>query len=269
MNQVAQLARDKGDIIENVVIRGDLSKLSQGERAEYYAAVCRSVGLNPLTVPFAYITLNGKLTLYALRACTDQLRSIHKVSVTDLSHAERDGVFIVTVKVQNGDGRSDMATGAVTIASLKGDALANALMKAETKAKRRATLSICGLGLLDESEVETIPNARTEAPAPVALAKPAPAEADPDTGEVGPRTLKVAEANGAKNWIGFGQALIAGVQASQTVAEIDQWSDLNESAVNAMEAEAPKAHVRMVKAIAAHRDGLAKVAEGEAEPLPF
>jgi hypothetical protein len=38
--------------------------------------------------------------------------------------------------------------------------LANALMKAETKAKRRVTLSIAGLGWLDETELETIPQAR-------------------------------------------------------------------------------------------------------------
>ena len=45
----------------------------------------------------------------------------------------------------------------MNIAKLTGDALANALMKAETKAKRRATLSLCGLGFLDETEIETIP----------------------------------------------------------------------------------------------------------------
>ncbi len=39
-------------------------------------------------------------------------------------------------------------------------------MKAETKSKRRVTLSLCGLGMLDESEVETIPGAVR---APVAL----------------------------------------------------------------------------------------------------
>src|SRR6185312_3719783 len=33
-------------------------------------------------------------------------------------------------------------------------------MKAETKAKRRVTLSICGLGMLDETEVDSIPDAR-------------------------------------------------------------------------------------------------------------
>jgi len=34
-------------------------------------------------------------------------------------------------------------------------------MKAESKAKRRVTLSICGLGMLDESETSTIPDAQT------------------------------------------------------------------------------------------------------------
>jgi hypothetical protein len=32
-------------------------------------------------------------------------------------------------------------------------------MKCETKAKRRVTLSFCGLGMLDESEVESVPGA--------------------------------------------------------------------------------------------------------------
>jgi hypothetical protein len=41
---------------------------------------------------------------------------------------------------------------AVAIGALKGDALANAPMKAETKSKRRVTLSLAGLGWLDETE---------------------------------------------------------------------------------------------------------------------
>lgn len=38
----------------------------------------------------------------------------------------------------------------------------NVTITGNTKAKRRVTLSICGLGLLDESEIETIPDARIE-----------------------------------------------------------------------------------------------------------
>ena len=34
-------------------------------------------------------------------------------------------------------------------------------MKAETKAKRRATLDLLGLGMLDETETDSIPNAQT------------------------------------------------------------------------------------------------------------
>jgi len=143
------------DIMEALIARGDLSKLSPDERAKYYVRVCESIGINPMTQPLAYITLNGRLVLYAKKECTDQLRSIYGVSITELTERERDGVFTVIARVRDKTGRDDMATGAVHIDGLRGENLANAMMKAETKAKRRATLSICGLGFLDESELPT------------------------------------------------------------------------------------------------------------------
>ncbi len=145
------------ELLERVVIGGDLSKLSAKERLEYYQQVCASVGLNPLTRPLEYIQLSGKLTLYARRDATDQLRQIHKVSVTITGREKDGGVYAVTARATNSAGRTDESIGAVPIEGLKGEALANALMKAETKAKRRVTLSICGLGMLDETELETIP----------------------------------------------------------------------------------------------------------------
>lgn len=145
------------EIMENVLIRGDIAKLTVQERGKYYFELCNSLGLNALTQPFEYIQLNGKLKLYAKKDCTDQLRFVHGVSVTDLLESERDGVFIVKAKVCNAKGRTDVSTGAVNIKGLQGEALANAMMKSETKAKRRATLSICGLGMLDETEIEDIP----------------------------------------------------------------------------------------------------------------
>ena len=155
----APAVRDINALMESVLVKGDLAKLTPEERSAYYMKVCDSVGLNPLTQPLSYIVLNGKLTLYANKNATDQLRAIHKVSVVELSEVVKDGVYIVTAKVVGADGRSDMSTGAVAIGNLKADALANALMKTETKAKRRATLSLCGLGFLDETEIETIPTA--------------------------------------------------------------------------------------------------------------
>lgn len=158
MNAIVKTeAETHAAIMENVLIRGDIAKLTIGERGHYYFQLCESLGLNALTQPFEYIQLNGKLKLYAKKDCTDQLRSVHNVSVTDLVENEREGVFVVKAKVSNAKGRTDVSTGAVNIKGLAGEALANALMKAETKAKRRATLSICGLGMLDETEIEDIP----------------------------------------------------------------------------------------------------------------
>jgi len=157
--QKQEYAIQVSDKIESVLMQGDLSKLSANERVEYYRAVCQSVGLNPLTRPFDYITLNGKLTLYAKKDATDQLRANNQVSITKLEKETVNDIYLVTAYASGRNGRTDASTGAVNIAGLKGDALANALMKAETKAKRRVTLSICGLGLLDETEVETVSTA--------------------------------------------------------------------------------------------------------------
>ena len=137
----------------------------------YYNNICKSLNLNPLTRPLEYIKLNGKLTLYTRKEATDQLRKLHKVSITKLETQVVEGVYIVTAYARTADGQEDVGTGAVTIKGLLNDALANAFLKAETKAKRRVTLSICGLGLVDESEVSSIPNAKT-------------VSVDPKTGEL-------------------------------------------------------------------------------------
>jgi hypothetical protein len=159
MNTEVSTYRDPGEIAESLIIQGDLSRLQPAERAEYFTALCKSLGLNPLTKPFDYINLSGKLTLYAKKDATDQLRRIYKVSITRIEQTNLEGVHIVTAYAAMPDGRTDSDSGAVNISGLKGDALANAVMKAITKAKRRVTLSICGLGVLDETELDTIPGA--------------------------------------------------------------------------------------------------------------
>lgn len=151
------LARVLPTQIENVMINGDLSKLSPQERVNYYTAVCESLGLNPLTKPFDYIPLSGKLILYATRNCGEQLRKIYGVSITDMTtQLIGDDMLVVTVKGVDASGRCDIASGAVSLGTLKGEARANAMLKCETKAKRRLALSICSLGMLDETEVESI-----------------------------------------------------------------------------------------------------------------
>lgn len=158
MNSTALVTQSMSEVAESVFIGGDLSKLSASERVIYYTRVCASVGLNPLTKPFEYLNLNGKLTLYARRDATDQLRTIHGISLSKPSIEFRDDLIIVTIDAVNRQGRTDADYGVVGCKGLQGEAKANAIMKAITKAKRRVTLSIAGLGWLDETEVDSVPN---------------------------------------------------------------------------------------------------------------
>ena len=143
-----------------------LGDLSENERDELLNALCESLGLNRLTSPFRILSMKEgkdkyKTVVYATKDATEQLRKIYGISA---KCSQRDTIvdtYIVEVEVTDFSGRLDFATGAVSLKDfygklLEGDRKANAYMKAETKAKRRATLSICGLGMLDESEVETI-----------------------------------------------------------------------------------------------------------------
>src|SRR4051812_10298250 len=149
------------ETMEHVLGTGDLSRLTTQQRVEYYGHVCRTIGLNPLTRPFRFMSFQGQTVLYATRDCTDQLRNLRKINIT-IADKQLDGdLFIVTARATTADGRSDEDVGAVTLGKLQGDARANQIMKAMTKAKRRVTMSICGLGFLDESEVETLPGVKT------------------------------------------------------------------------------------------------------------
>ena len=149
-------------VIESIVINGDLSKLAPPQKVAYYNYRCQNAGLDPAAKPFDLLKLNGKEVLYANASATQQLCAIHRLS-TQITHRERvDDIYLVSCRVTGADGRVSENQGAVSIANARGDALANAILKATTKAIRRAVLSHCGLGMLDETEVETIPGARAE-----------------------------------------------------------------------------------------------------------
>lgn len=144
------------DKIEELLATGNIGQFNSQEKVAYINKICDMMGLNPLTRPFEYVSFQGKVVLYARKDCTDQLRKIHGVSIRVTNQTILEGLLTITVEAQDKTGRVDSDMGALSIAGLKGDALANATMKALTKAKRRVTLSICGLGILDETELETM-----------------------------------------------------------------------------------------------------------------
>jgi hypothetical protein len=150
-------------VAASVVTRGDISGLSPEEMTSFYLSLCERLRLDASTQPFARLRLNGKEILYPTRGATDQLASVWGVDrelvETPAIIDTGAGKIIRAVCRASWRGRSDVSTGAVPVPAGGGEALCNALLKCETKAKRRATLSILGLGMLDETEIESIPAA--------------------------------------------------------------------------------------------------------------
>ncbi|RPH76012.1 hypothetical protein EHM76_00225 [bacterium] len=171
MNELAERAQAPAPtVVDDVIARGDLSKLTPQQRVVHYHNVCRSLGLNPLTEPFQYVTLNGKLKLYAKKDATDQLRKVNGINIEVVSRSVQGDLLTVHVRATDKTGRRDEDFGAVSVSGLRGEAAANAMMKAVTKAKRRVTLSISGLGFSDETELDPT-FATPEEPVAVAVAR--------------------------------------------------------------------------------------------------
>lgn len=148
------------DLLEKVIIGNDLSGLSSIEKVQYIKGLCQTLGLNMVTKPIQLLKLQGKEIPYFTKDASEQLRKINKVSIIKIDKEMLDGgLYIVTTYASTPDGRKDSSTGVIVTSGLRGDGLANAMMKAETKSKRRVTLSICGLGFIDETEVDSIQGA--------------------------------------------------------------------------------------------------------------
>lgn len=181
MQQNSVAKREPGldpEIERRLITEGDLSGLNKDQRVAYYQYRCRQLALDPAEKPFDILELQGRTVLYANKSCANALcrtRGIKREIVT----SERVGdLYIVTARATDKEGRSDEDTGAVSLVKevvtkwgrkngksfpeekeqqpLSPEDVANAIMKATTKAKRRAVLSLCGLGEMDESEVEAV-----------------------------------------------------------------------------------------------------------------
>lgn len=171
-NAPAANAETMGRIAEAVFNKGDLSVLSPADRVFYVKSVCERLGLDPMTKPFDYIKTENGLQLYPNKECAAQLRSKYSINVKITDRQINSQLCIVTAQASMPNGRADESIGAVALEKEDGEwktshegkryflangkfrplspeLRASALMKAETKAKRRATLSLCGLGMMD------------------------------------------------------------------------------------------------------------------------
>lgn len=156
-----EIQKQESAITEALILQGDLSRLPPDDKVTYYRGYCERLGLDPFTRPFEILRLNGREVLYLTRAGAQQLNKLHNVShaIQSRELMPDPGIFQVTARATLPDGRYTESMSAVSVANIKGEAYCNALMKAETKAKRRATLDLLGLGILDETEAQSIQQA--------------------------------------------------------------------------------------------------------------
>ncbi len=162
-----QVATSEDPILQDeslwqVVSTGDLKGLTAAQKSKFYLYRCRQEGLNPASQPFVYMTQQGKEILYAGKGAADQLRKLHGISIVEVVCTQDDEYIEFQVRVRDREGREDFEIGSVFAGTSKGVERSNNRMKALTKAKRRATYSICGTGALDETEVETLLGASRE-----------------------------------------------------------------------------------------------------------
>lgn len=143
--------------IERVILHRDLRSLTEVERVQYNVALCKTLGLNPLTNPVDYILdpKSGKMTPYINAVGVAQIRSIHNISTKITSReTDKQNYHYVTAIATTADGRTEESTAIVALLDkynkpLTGQRRADKMMGTETKAKRRATLALVGIPWAD------------------------------------------------------------------------------------------------------------------------
>ena len=148
------------DSILQKVVLGDLSALTTEERQKYYIFMAKKFGLDPETKPFDYLLLDGRLVLYATRNCTDQLRLKNSITTKSIQINFHDNIVYAIVCIQDKNGREEYGVGSEMLEANDRLTKSDKIMMAETKAKRRATISMLALGMLDETEITSIKNAQ-------------------------------------------------------------------------------------------------------------
>ena len=167
---MSNMIQVSGDAMKSIALHGDYSKVSEGDRVNIALNLCETFGLNPATVPFNWLKneKTGAISLYPNKSCAAGLASNRNLSVEVVKEGPvMDTAYSVTVRVKEGDRvTEDVGVTSITYfkkgdastpgswTRIEGSGLADAIMKAHTKATRRTVLKHCGLSLPEEKEGE-------------------------------------------------------------------------------------------------------------------
>lgn len=167
-----QLAVREESYLSKLIIKGDLSALSEQEILSYHKLLCNKIGIPEVLRPFNIMTTKQGKFFYANKTFTDWARAKHEISFIESNREFVEGVVITNVRAETKEGRRTFGVGAMPTHTLaqtqSGEYVliplpladkANAIKVSDTQAKRRATLELGGYGFLDESEIISVAGA--------------------------------------------------------------------------------------------------------------
>lgn len=146
---------------------GDLSRMTKQVKDQFITSLSGKIGIPPYPPPFMFaVDKRGKETLVPTKHLAQALRDKCGIS-TEITYqgpllmgnGEVDNtIYVVKVKgtLPNGRSAEDMGTGAFVGDSAVGRGKADEILKTVTKANNRVTYNLLGLGLLDETEVDSM-----------------------------------------------------------------------------------------------------------------
>ncbi len=165
-------AEQKTALINAYLRTGELQGFSDEMLNDIYAKECRRLNLDPFDRPFDVISFKkGSLRLYLTSKGNDTLAAIHNISRVTIHQPQVRVVQKALLVYCQSEailpaGRRQSASAFLPYNEVT---LATDLMKIETKAERRATMKLMGIGALLEDDLSSIPNVMLPAVEPKQL----------------------------------------------------------------------------------------------------
>jgi hypothetical protein len=141
--------------VETALIRGDMSGLTRDQLYQAKVMLADQMGIDASLSPVDFIPdkKTGRLVPYINSRGAAQLRRKHGLEVTAIEVVtHREGLIVLRCVLRGQDGRTDQALGAAGWLPDMAHDEARAWLVAETRAKRRATMSAVGIFLEGPSE---------------------------------------------------------------------------------------------------------------------
>jgi hypothetical protein len=138
---------------------------TEKEQFEVVELLIQQLSVRRESSPFRFLQdRNGSIQPYLTASGAADIMAQSGATVTDIQISMLEGCAIARCTISMKDGRIGCGMGAVYVAGLKGEQMANGLMKASTKATRRTILQHCrpeAVWLLQEDDLPTIEGIKT------------------------------------------------------------------------------------------------------------